>query len=117
MNAVKYLTIFYAYKVVKMTTIVDNNTAAAPLNHYQKYIKPRLETDPAYREQYIKHHVEMMVNRYRNDPEFRHKHNERNKQALRNRYSEDPEYRAKKSAYAKLYYERKKATKLASQSS
>lgn len=92
-------------------------TEAAPvLGQYAKYIKPRLESDPEFRQQYIKTHVDKYMRRYKTDPEFKKTADERAKAIMRAKYRDDPEYRARKLEYGRLYRERQKALKSCTQS-
>lgn len=85
-----------------------------PVGQYAKYIKPRLESDPEFREQYIKTHIEMYMRRYKTDATFKKVADEKAKLKMRAKYHEDPEYRARKLEYARQYREKKKALKYSS---
>jgi hypothetical protein len=87
---------------------------AKPMNHYNKYVKPRLESDPEFRHKYIQSHVRSYTKRYKNDEEFRKKRAEVSRVCMANRYNTDEEYRAKQQERCREYYHKKKALKLAS---
>jgi hypothetical protein len=76
-----------------MTTI-NEVMADKPLGQYAKYIKPRLDSDPEFRDQYIKSNVEKYMRRYKADIEFKKTADEKAKLKLRAKYHDDPEYRA-----------------------
>ena len=84
-------------------------TMTQPLNPYQRWVKPRLESDPEFRKKYIQQHSDMVMKRYKNDEEYKKKIAESSKISMRNKYQQDPEYRAKKIEYSRMYYLKKKA--------
>lgn len=87
-----------------------------PLGQYAKYIKPRLESDPVFRDHYIKTHVEKYMRRYNTDADFKKVADEKAKVRMRAKYHDDPEYRARKLEYARNYREKQKALKYSSKS-
>lgn len=81
---------------------------AKPLNHYQRYVKPRLLTDPEFK---ARHHAQMQkayVRRCKTIESVRLNRNEHSRVSKKNRYDNDPEFREKQKAYARQYYHNKK---------
>lgn len=76
-------------------------TTTETLTPYRKWIKPRLDADPAFKEKVQKQITICLMKRYNEDDEFRKKQNEASRNAHRKRYAEDPEYRQKKIEQAK----------------
>ncbi len=68
---------------------------------YHKWVKPRMEIDPEFKENVQKQITTWLMKKYNEDPAFREKQNEASRNAHRKRYAEDPEYRQKKIEQAK----------------
>lgn len=81
--------------------------------HYAKYIRPRLDTDPEFRERYMKQRVAIYVKKMQNDPEYKMRQETRNKTRQRQRYDEDPAYREHKKQQALERYYKKRSLKSA----
>lgn len=77
---------------------------------YQKYIKPRLESDPEFRARYQACQNRRRSIRLQEDVEFRKKRNALSKAHQARKY-EDPEYRERKKSMALERYYRIKALK------
>jgi hypothetical protein len=92
---------------------MDTTDTPAPLSHYFKYVKPRLENDPVFREKYNKKRVELTTKKLARDYEYRTRQQERVKNRHRTRYAEDPEYKEKQKEKALARYYRLKALKSA----
>lgn len=80
-------------------------------NHYQKYIKPRLESDPEFKAKHQACQNRRRSIRLQEDAEFRKKRNELARKHHARKYEEDPEYRDRKKAAALERYYRLKALK------
>lgn len=79
---------------------------------YQRWIKPRLENDPEFREKIIQRNAEYNKRRYRTDPEFKALCDEYSRKAHKDRYANDPEYRERKREQSRIYQQKKKLLKL-----
>lgn len=86
-----------------------------PQNMYQKYVKPRLQSDPEFRAKYIKHYTEVYIRKYKTDEDFHKAVNERAKNFMRKKYQTDPEFREEQKERCRQYRLKQKALKSASQ--
>lgn len=81
------------------------------LSPYQRWIKPRLQNDPEFREKYMKRNAEYYNRRLKTDAEFKAKAEECSRKSHKDRYNNDPEYRERKLQQMRIYREKKKALK------
>lgn len=80
------------------------STITETISPYHKWVKPRMEVDPEFKQKEMKRIVKCLIKRYNENPEFRTKQNEASRIAHKKRYEEDPEYRQKKIDQAKARY-------------
>jgi hypothetical protein len=86
-------------------------TTTETISPYHKWVKPRMDKDPEYKEKVQMIKTRCLMKKYNEDQEFREKQNEASRNAHRKRYAEDPEYRQKKIDQAMLRYIKKKELK------
>jgi hypothetical protein len=78
------------------------------LNHYEKYIKPRLENDAEYRAKHNAKTVRILKKKYDTDEAFHEQHNNRTKLYNKTRYATDEAFRELKKQRARESYLLKK---------
>lgn len=84
---------------------------------YQRWVKPRLQNDPEFREKYISRIVECHRKRYKNNQECKAIEDERSRISHRERYANDPEYREWKKEQSRIYQQKKRLLKLQQENS
>jgi hypothetical protein len=77
-------------------------------NHYEKYIKPRLQNDPEYRAKHNAKTVRILKKKYDTDEAFHEQHNNRTKLYNKNRYADDEAFRERAKERARASYLLKK---------
>lgn len=87
---------------------METQTHTQTQSNYQKYIKPRLENDPEFRDKHNKYTSAYLSKKYKEDEDYRKKCNEYNKRSKKEKYDNDELYRKKKREQAlNRYYEKK----------
>lgn len=79
---------------------------------YHRWIKPRLENDPEFKEKIFKRIVECHKKKYNNDADYRSSEQIRINKINNNRYANDPEFRERRKEQSRLYQEKKRLLKL-----
>lgn len=77
-------------------------------SQYAKYVKPRYDNDPEYREKLRKYNTTARMKQYYENEEVREQRKKYNTIYQKQRYQNDPEYRVKISLYMKERYAKKK---------
>lgn len=78
------------------------------MSSYAKYIKPRLQNEPEFKEKHSQYMTNYISKLYHKNEEYRKKVNEASKTSHRKRYESDHEYRQHKRQQAlDRYYEKK----------
>jgi hypothetical protein len=78
---------------------------------YEKYVKPRMESDPEYKAKCYKAKIQWNAKKFMDDPVYRAKHMEETRNRLKLKYQNDPEYREHQREKARQRCNAKKALK------
>lgn len=79
---------------------------------YQRWVKPRLQNDPEFREKIFTRIAVCNRKRYNTDDNFKLSEQERIRKIHKDRYANDPEYRERKKEQSRVYQQKKKLLKL-----